>query len=439
MAQIELSKRVQGLIGTARGPVEVDWLLVLLVLLLAGLGVTIVYSVTLDDPKTHPLAYKQIVWVALGIVACLGIVLVDYRRLVRHAYPVLAAVCVLLLLTIFLGVRGKQAQRWLAIPYVSLRMQPSEFAKLALILVLSKVLTERRKPVGRLADLWLPALILIPLAVVILKQPDLGTALVLFPISAGMIYAAGLSPFYFLFLIPVGLAGLRPVLVALRPEFSLGGLDLRWYWAGSLAAAVFFGWRRKLAKVDLVVIAILCIAAYIVAPMAWNSLRPYQQDRVLSFLDPEADPMGASYQVRQAQIALGSGGFTGKGWASGTQSTLRFLPEYQTDFVYSALGEQWGFLGTGGILLLFLVLVLRGLAIGRDARWTEGIFLSLGITLYFAVHVLVNVGICLGFLPVTGLPLCFISYGGSATLTNFVAVGLLLNVRLRRFVDRIEV
>ncbi len=434
-----MKRKVRALIGTARGPVEVDWLLVLLVLFLAGLGVTIIYSVTLDDPRTHPLAYKQITWVALGIAACVGTVLVDYRRLVRHAYPILAAIFVLLLLTIIIGTQGKQAQRWLAVPFVPFRVQPSEFAKLGLILIMSKVLAERRRPVRKLADLWLPALIILPLAALIFRQPDLGTTLVLFPIAAGMIYAAGLSPYYFLFLVPLGLAGFRPVLGSLRPEVSLFGADLRWYWAASFLAAVFFGWRRKLARVDLAILAIVCVGAYFAAPMAWNSLRPYQQNRVLSFLDPEADPMGASYQVRQAQIALGSGGFYGKGWASGTQSALRFLPEYQTDFVYSAMGEQWGFIGTGGILLLFMVLILRGLAIGRDARWTEGIFLSLGISLYFAVHVLINVGICLGFLPVTGLPLCFISYGGSATLTNFIAIGLLLNVKLRRFVDRIEV
>jgi len=436
MAKIELKRRIQALIGAARGPVEVDGSLVFLVLVLAGLGVTIVYSVTLDDPRTHPLAYKQLAWVGLGIVGCVGSVMVDYRQLVRCAYPIFVVVFLLLLLTIFLGARAKQAQRWLAIPYVPFRIQPSEFAKLALILVLSKVLGERRKPVEKLADLWMPVLVLVPLAAVILTQPDLGTTLVLFPITAGMIYAAGLSPFYFLFLVPLGLAGLRPVLVALRPQVSFGGLDLTWYWAGSFAVAVFFAWRRKLAKADLAIMVIVSIAAYVAAPGLWGSLRPYQQNRVLAFLDPQADPMGASYQVRQAQIALGSGGFTGKGWASGTQSALRFLPEYQTDFVYSALGEQWGFLGAAGLLLLFLLLVLRGLAIGRDARWTEGVFLSLGITLYFAVHVLINVGICLGFLPVTGLPLCFISYGGSATLTNFIAVGLLLNVRLRRFVDR---
>lgn len=436
MAKFDLRSKTRSIIGTARGPVETDWILVILVSALTLFGLITIYSVTLEDPRTHPSAYKQLTWVGVGIAVCIVTVLIDYRKILDHAYPVFLAVVLLLLATFFLGVDSHGAKRWIAIPHVPFRIQPSEFAKPAVVLVLSKILGRRREPVGKLADLWLPACFIIPIGGIILSQPDLGTALVLIPISAGLIFAAGLSPVYFLFTLPMFLAGFRPVLHALRDDASVMGLDLKWYCIAGFVGAVFFGVKRKLSRVDLVIMAAICIGAYFAAPTAWDHLRPYQQNRVLSFLDPDADPLTASYHVRQARIALGSGGLYGKGWAAGTQSALRFLPEYETDFIYSALGEQWGFIGTGALLILFLLLILRGLAIGADARRPEGTLLALGISLYFTTHVLVNVGICLGFLPVTGLPLCFFSYGGSATLTNFIAVGLLLNIKLRRFVDK---
>lgn len=416
-----------------RGWSDLDWPLILITLALAVFGVLTVYSITLDDPRYESAAPKQIVWLVVGIVVAVAMLTRDYRFYLRHAYLLYALVAALLVLTFVIGARHKGVQRWIAIPGVPIRMQPSELAKLAVVLVLARYLGTRKRPVAGLFD-TLPALALVaPVFALILKQPDLGTALVFLPIIGGMLYVAGFPGGHFLFLLPVVTGLVRPVVSEAGVRSIFSGWFLPGAWFLTLVLCVTIAWRMRMRRVDLLILVLISGAAYLASPRVWNALKPYQQQRVLSFLDPEADPQGASYHLRQAKIALGSGGLTGKGWAQGTQSGLRFLPEYQTDFVFSALGEQWGFVGTGLLLVLFFVFLTRAVLIARDARSSEGALLAAGIVVMFATHVAVNVGICLGFMPVTGLPLSFISYGGSSLLVNLMAVSLLLNIRLRRF------
>lgn len=416
-----------------RGWSELDWPLLFLSLLLALFGVLTIYSITLDDPRVRSAAYKQIIWLCVGSGAGGALLLKDYRFYVKHAFLIYAGVAGLLVLTFVIGARHREVHRWISVPGLPLRIQPSELAKLAAVLVLAQILRSRKKPVRRLADTVPALLVLAPLVLLILKQPDLGTALVFFPIIGGMLYVAGLPATYFLFLLPLGLGLARPVVSVSGVRSIFSGWFLPWAWFMSLLGCTAIAWRRKMHRVDLLVLILIVGGVYFGSPRVWNSLKSYQQKRILSFLNPEADPRGAAYHLRQAKIALGSGGPTGKGWGQGTQSGLRFLPEYQTDFVFSALGEQWGFVGTGLLLTLFFLFLVRGIWIARDAGCPEGTYLASGIVLMFTTHVAVNVGICLGVMPVTGLPLSFISYGGSSLLVNFLAVSLLLNVRLRRF------
>jgi len=416
-----------------RGWAELDRPLIGLGLGLALFGLVTIYSVTLDDPRLQGAAPKQAVWLGIAVLAAAVLLLRDYGFYVRHAYVIYAVVVAVLVLVFVIGARHKGVHRWISVPGVPVRIQPSEFAKLAAVLVLARLLGNRKQPVRTLRD-CLPVLLLLgPVFLLILKQPDLGTALVFIPIAAGSLYVAGLPAGYFLFLIPLALGLARPIIFQAGVRSVFSGWFISWAWFLSLLACLAVAWRRKMQRGDLLICVLLAGAAYFGSPRAWSLLKPYQQSRILSFLDPEADPRGASYHLHQAKIALGSGGPTGKGWAQGTQSGLRFLPEYQTDFVFSALGEQWGFVGTAGLLALFLAFLLRGVQTAADARSPEGTMLAAGIVFMFATHVAVNVGICLGVMPVTGLPLSFISYGGSSLLVNSLAVSLLLNIRLRRF------
>jgi rod shape determining protein RodA len=416
-----------------RGWSDLDWPLVFLSLALALFGVVTIYSITLDDPRIRTAAARQAVWLVLGLIAGGVLLLEDYRRYLRYAFIFFGIVAGLLILTHVLGARSKGASRWLSIPGVPIRVQPSELAKLAVVMVLARMLAGRKEPLRNLTD-TLPVLAVVaPVALLVLKQPDLGTSLVFVPIVGGMLYVAGLPAAYYLFIIPMILGLARPVIAEAGIRTIFSGWFLPWVWIGSLVAVAAFAWRRRIRRADLLLLVLITGMSYFGSPRVWDSLKGYQKARVLSFINPDADPRGTSYHLRQAKIALGSGGFTGKGWAQGTQSGLRFLPEYQTDFVFSAMGEQWGFVGTTALLSLFFLFLWRGIQIAQDARSPEGTYLATGIVLMFTTHVAVNVGICLGVMPVTGLPLSFISYGGSSLLVNFLAVSLLVNVGLRKF------
>jgi rod shape determining protein RodA len=321
------------------------------------------------------LALRQLMWVGVGTVALLVVVTFDYRSFVRAA-PALYLVGLGLLTTVFvLGRMVSGARRWIHVG--PLTFQPSELFKLIFILTLAWALTWRREatPSSRGTLGWIFALVAVPFVLVV-RQPDLGTALVLLPVLGAILVGVG---------------------VRLR---VLGGL------AGAGVAFM---------------------------PIAWFLLKPYQRDRLLVYLDPFRDPLGTAYNVIQAKIAIGSGQLLGKGISGATQSRLAFLPERHTDFIFAVFAEMWGFVGCSVLIVAYGVLVLRGFEIAVVTREARGRIIALGVTALFAAQTLINLGMVTGLLPVVGIPLPLMSYGGSSMVVSFMALGLLLSVRMRQF------
>ncbi len=355
---------------------HIDVILLTLTLIISSLGILTIYSVTFDDPS--PQDYKkQVLWVAIGICLALMTVMVDYSIWKKIA-PILYVITTLLL--IYLLAFGKKelgVQRWIPIPVLDIRIQPSEFAKLTLILVLSRWLTRWRGMEPKMKDLVFPAALTGIPFILILSQPDLGTSLLIVPIFLALIFVSG---------------------------FSL----------------------KKMAILGL-------IALFLVIVVGPHVIKPYQWQRIVSFLNPEADPLGAGYHLIQSEIAFGSGGFWGKGFRMGSQSHLDFLPVQDTDFIFSVWGEERGFLGSVLLLLLFSFLIYRSLRAARLSNDLFGTYLCIGLTVMLFCQIFINTGMVIGLMPITGLPLPFMSYGGSSCLTNFFAIALIFNVGMRRF------
>ena len=349
---------------------ELDRVLMVCVLLLVAFGILSVFSAGAGRMgRGCDFALRQLLWMAAGGAALFFVVAVGYRRLLDMAYPVYGLTLFLLLLTVFLAPRIKGAQSWLSLGFF--RFQPSEFAKISLILVLSKWLS-RYPPLNLkafLAGLGVAA----PAVLLVLAQPDAGSALVYLVITFGMLFIAG---------------------TPLRYLGTLAGLGIG------------------------------------AAPFLWFFLKEYQKLRLLVFLDPMRDPLGAGYNVIQSRIAVGSGGFWGKGFMQGMQSKLRFLPEPHTDFIFSVYSEEFGFWGTSLLLILFAVLFSRIVAAGLRSRDRRCKILVSGVAVWIWFQMFESIGMSIGLMPVTGLPLPFLSYGGSALLSIFIALGLVGSVHI---------
>lgn len=355
---------------------RLDWPLLAAAAVLSAIGLLNVYSGTrVFGAHGVPLVAKQALWIAMGLAVFFAVYFLGEGVLEEYALPLFAGMLVLLVVVLVAGkVRGG-AQRWIALG--GFNFQPSEFAKVAVILAVAKIFSDRYHYGGLgLYDL-LPAAgaVALPFVLVAL-QPDLGTAGIFVIILAGMSVAACVR---------------RNVLLVL---------------SGAGAAAV---------------------------PALWFAMRDYQRQRVLTFLDPERDPLGAGYHVIQSKIAVGSGGFLGKGYLKGTQGTLRFLPEQHTDFAFAVLGEEWGFAGAIVLLALFFFLVHRCFNLAGESQDRFSSFACAGVTVYFLAHVAINVAMVCGLFPVVGIPLPFVSYGGSSMITNMLALGIVANLSRSRF------
>ena len=353
-----------------------NWWYFAVILVIAGFGVVLIHSANHARPEAffRNLYIKQIYWILAGLGAMLVAVLMDYRLLNRYAYLIYFLTVGLLVYVLFFGTVASGARRWILIG--SFSIQISEFAKYALIIALAKYFdTTRPNTKYEVRDLVLPALMTLVLGVLIMKQPDLGTAIIIFFL-------------FFVFIISVEI---NP-----KTLFRLVGS---------------------------------CI---VLAPMAWFFLKDYQKTRLRTLFNPELDPLGAGYHTIQSKIAVGSGGFWGKGLFAGTQSRLNFLPEKHTDFIFSVLAEETGFVGVSVLLILYLFLILKGLNIAFKTTDRFGIFLALGIIASMSFYIIFNIGMTIGLFPVTGLPLPLLSYGGSSLITHFFALGLLLNIEMRR-------
>ena len=351
---------------------QLNWGLVVLISLVAAVGFAMLYSAANGD--WSPWAYRQMIRYAVGLGIAICIALVDLRWLMRWSYAVYGVVLAMLAAVEVAGEIGMGAQRWIDLGFFQL--QPSELMKIALVLALARYfhgLTHE--------DVARPIYLLIPLAMVaapvvlVLRQPDLGTA--------GMILLGGGAIFF--------LAGVR-------------------------------AWKF----VTLLVIGVASV------PIAWQFLREYQKKRILTFLNPENDPLGSGYHILQSKIALGSGGMFGKGFMQGSQSHLNFLPEKQTDFIFTMLAEEFGLIGGLGLIALFVLITFYGLAIGLRAQSQFARLLALGVTTTLFLYVFINIAMVMGLIPVVGVPLPLISYGGTAMLTAMVAIGLMMCAYVHR-------
>ena len=354
------------------------------VLLILGISLLTLFSVTRFDPLSMtsiPLYIKQFFWILLGIVVFLLFASIDYHIIARFAYPLYGITIALLTMVLVVGKTISGAKRWISLGTIS--FQPSEIAKISLLLVFAKYLSDAHDHVGRGLNLKtiIPpfCLLLLPM-LLILKQPDLGTGLALSAIFFSMIFVLGFRSHFLIY-------------------FALL----------SLMMVPFIG------------------------QIVWGSLKPYQKERIQTFLNPMEDPMGAGWHVIQSKIAIGSGGILGKGIGGGSQSQLKFLPESPTDFIFSVFAEEWGLVGVIVLLSLFMFLLWWGIDVAHRAKDSLGILLAVGVVGLISYNLLVNVGMAIGLLPVVGVPLPLLSYGGTAMITHLGLLGLLLSVKMRRF------
>lgn len=358
---------------TARRFAQFDYVLFLIAASLAGIGIFAVHSAT-GGADGGGLMTSQLFRAGLGVLLCLAVTLIDYHRLLNRAFLLYILAFLVLVGVLFFGTEINGNKSWIVLGGLS--FQPSELTKVVLILVLARLLSDSDGAYLTRSQLVTVAAVSAAPIVLIILQHDLGTAVMFFPILAGVVLVAGIR-----------------------------------------------------AKAVLIMLLVLFSAA----PVVWLGLQDYQRQRVLVTLDPELDPQGVGYQTRQARIAIGSGGLWGRGVGQGLQAQLGFVPESHTDFIFALMAEETGFVGAGGVLLLYVLLLSRLITLGRNALDRAGMLIVAGIVGLIFSHVAINIGMALGIVPPIGIPLPFLSYGGSSIVSTFAAVGLALNVSMRRF------
>ncbi len=341
-----------------------------LAILLAGLFV--LYSAS-KEYYAQNILLRQIFWILLGMLFLFIILHIDYQRFVSISYFLYGINLLLLVLVLFFGKARGGAHRWISFGIFNL--QPSELAKITLVLMLSSYLGRRKAEITKFRVIAGAFLLTLPAFILILMEPDLGGALILVPVLLAMLFVSGVRMNYFVGMILLGISFI---------------------------------------------------------PLSWPFLKDYQKQRLFVFINPNADPLGAGYTVIQSKIAVGSGGLFGKGWLSGTQNQLNFLPERHTDFIFSVVGEEWGFLGALVLIFLFVLIVYRGTKIIETTPNIYGKLVATGAITLFSVQVIINICMTMGLLPVVGLTLPLVSYGGSSLITTLVFLGFLLNIGMRR-------
>ena len=351
---------------------QINWVLILIVVAAATIGVAMLYSAA--DGSWDPWAARQITRFTVGLVILVTIALVDLRFWWRYAYLLFAILLALLLAVEVAGSTGMGAQRWINLGVI--KLQPSELMKIGLILALARYFHGvSMENVRRIPYLFIPLILVALPSILVLRQPDLGTAIFLALIGVTVFFISGVR-----------------------------------IWKFVLALA----------------------ATGVAIPIVWSMLRTYQQKRILTFFNPEIDPLGAGYHILQSKIALGSGGVFGKGFMQGSQSHLNFLPEKQTDFIFTMMAEEFGMMGGLTLLGLYSLILVYGFAISMRSQSHFGRLLALGLTAMMFLYVFINIAMVMGLIPVVGVPLPLISYGGTAMLTQMVGIGFLINVNVHR-------
>jgi rod shape determining protein RodA len=361
---------------------EINWGFVLLITVIAAIGCAMLYSIA--GSSFQPWSAHQIVLFLIGLGLLVVAALVDIRRWMSLAYPAYAIALLLIIATAVAGHVGLGAQRWIQLG--PLQLQPSELMKISLVLALARYLHGLSvEDVSRPVKLAVPLLMIAVPAALVLMEPNLGTATIIVADGCSLLFLAGLS----------------------------------WWWIASALGGV----------------AVAAPVAMHFAPIAGHFLHGYQMRRVMTFLNPASDALGAGWNISQAEITMGSGGLMGKGFEQGSQSRLNFLPEKETDFIFTTLGEEFGFVGTIGLLLLFAVVIGYGVRIAMASRSQFGRLLAMGLTLNFFFYIMINASMVMGLIPVVGIPMPLLSYGGTAMLSVMFGFGLLMSVHVHRHVE----
>jgi rod shape determining protein RodA len=351
---------------------QIHWFFILIMAVIASIGFAMLYSAA--GGSVDPWAKRHALRFFVGLVLMIGVAIVDIRIWLRYAYVIYFAIFLLLVAVDMFGAMGMGARRWINIGFFTL--QPSELMKVAIVLALARYFH-----CGSIEDVCRPTFLLLPIFIVVIpagfvfRQPDLGTSLILIVTAMGIFFAAGVRLW----------------------KFALLG--------------------------------VISIAAL---PLVWKNLHEYQQNRVLTFLSPESDPLGTGYHIIQSKIAFGSGGLSGRGFLQGTQGHLNFLPEMQTDFIFTMLSEELGLIGGLSLLGLYVILLIYGIAISTRSRSHFGGLLAIGVTITFFLYIFINMAMVMGLIPVVGVPLPLISHGGTAMLTLLLGFGLLMGVWVHR-------
>lgn len=357
-----------------------DWVTLSIVIVISLVGIMTIYSATrpIIEEDGYKFYIRQAIWLVIGLAGLFIMVSFDYMWFYRFSIYLYMIGIISLMAVFIFGRTGLGAQRWISLGPVS--FQPSEFFKLAYIIMLSHQLSNTNGSLSTTSFFRIFFLIVFVPFILLIKQPDLGTALIIMIIFLSIMLTRGIQK-----------------------------------------------------KILVLFIIIGIISLPFIGNLFWEGLKDYQKNRIIAFMEPGVDPTGIGYHINQSKITVGSGKFFGKGYLKGTQGPFRFLPEKHTDFVFAVFSEEWGFFGSIFLISLYIFLILRGFKTAIDAKDDFGRYLALGITFMFLTYCIVNIGMTLGIMPVVGIPLPFMSYGGTALLSNLLSIGILINIRTRRF------
>ncbi|MFQ5511294.1 MAG: rod shape-determining protein RodA [Candidatus Krumholzibacteriia bacterium] len=406
---------------------DIDSLLLTTTVMLCIIGLSLIYSVF--HPAQGEFArevdnlyfQRQLIWLCFGIVAMFIGFAVPFRYFETLAYVYYLVCMTLLVLVLFAG-EGEGIQRWISIG--PMRLQPSEFTKVALLFVWGRILSGHMGGMDRAKKMVASIGLLMAPFLLVLKQPDLGTAIILLVMSLPVLFWRGLRGHQIFFMI-------SPVVAGLLIVYCEQILEASWPFGIYIVVIFIIAYMGRSNPRESIALVVANLGVGFVGPIVLNQLEPYQQSRIINFLNPESDRLGAGWQVFQSKIAIGSGGLSGKGYLEGTQKALEFLPAKHTDFVFSVLGEEMGFVGALLALVLFAVLIARALSTAVKVKSQFASTVCVGIAAYFFFQVFINIAMVTGMAPVTGIPVPFLSYGGSSLVVSCFLVGFLLNCTVR--------
>ncbi len=429
---------------------KIDFTLVIAVIVTVVIGILMIYSAGFDpiDKVNNGLYRKQILWFIFGFILMIGLAILNYQSLGEFSLHIYVVIVVLLIITTIFGTPVRNTRAWLNFGVFSI--QPSEFMKLALVIILAKYLEIRERDINKLREMVVPALLTFIPMLVILRQPDFGTAIIFIPILLTMLFVGGADISHLVAIVLIAtIAMVVPMVLTYREWIGAEGsnflldffqdVNLLLIVSGVLLVITlvtfvlhFFSAKKFLRKIYVpgVILSLGLMTSVVIQKL----FKVYQKRRILVFLNPDLDPQGSGYNIIQSKIAIGSGGFFGKGFLKGSQSQLGFLPEKSSDFIFAVVAEEWGFFGSVILLGLLGFIIFRCVQTAFESKDKFGALLASGITTILFFHVLINIGMAVGIMPVTGLPLCFVSYGGSNLMMSMICVGIMLNIRARKFV-----